>query len=209
MGVCCHSTFHWKTIFSLHWIAFAPLSKTTWLYLRRFISGLICLLFCGYHAVLITISLQWVLKLVSVFWLFSFNSALATLGLLLLCTNFIIRQYLQNYFLIFWLRQQWLYRPLGENKHLDSKLSEYRLDSFLHSRFAPAIYFTYGNACLSKPRSQFPPPSSPPAGSSHLFSMSVSLCLPCTQVHQHQFPGFHVRALIYNILLFLHFHHSV
>ena len=45
---------------------------------------------------------------------------LAILDLLLLCTNFIIRQYPHNYFLMFWLRWQGIYRPIGKNNHLDN-----------------------------------------------------------------------------------------
>ena len=45
---------------------------------------------------------------------------------------------------------------------------------------------------------------SPPVSIS-LFSMSVSLFLPCKQVHWHHFSRFHIHALIPSSFLFLIF----
>ena len=43
----------------------------------------------------------------------------------------------------------------------------------------------------------------PPLVSIHLFSTSVSVFLPCKQVHLYHFSRFHVYMLIYNIFVFL------
>ena len=51
--------------------------------------------------------------------------------------------------------------------------------------------------------SQFVPPSSSPAVSTSLFSVSASPLLPCKQAHQYYLSRFHVHALIYDIFLFL------
>ena len=50
---------------------------------------------------------------------------------------------------------------------------------------------------------QFVPPSPSPAMSTSLFSMSASLLLPYTSVHQYQFSRFHIYVLIYDICFFL------
>ena len=57
---------------------------------------------------------------------------------------------------------------------------------------------------MSIPISQFIPPPPPPGhfpplGSIHLFSISVSLFLPCKPVHLYHFSRFHIYELIYNI----------
>ena len=52
--------------------------------------------------------------------------------------------------------------------------------------------------CQSQsPNSSHPPFS--PSVSIHLFSTSLSLFLPCEQVHLYHFSKFHIYALIYNI----------
>ena len=53
------------------------------------------------------------------------------------------------------------------------------LSSLLYSNFPLAIYFTYGNVYVSTLPFQFIPPSPSPTGSTSLYSMSVSLFLPC------------------------------
>ena len=53
------------------------------------------------------------------------------------------------------------------------------LSSLLYSNFPLAIYFTYGNIYVSTLPFQFIPPSPSPTGSTSLYSMSVSLVLPC------------------------------
>ena len=53
---------------------------------------------------------------------------------------------------------------------------------------------------------QFIPPSPSPAASTSLFFISASLLLPCRQVYQYRFSGFHILicALIYDVVfLFL------
>lgn len=53
----CSRTVCWRLSFP-HWIAFSPLTKISWVYVCRYISGLsshwfICLLFCQFQTVLI------------------------------------------------------------------------------------------------------------------------------------------------------------
>ena len=78
---------------------------------------------------------------------------------------------------------------------------------FLYSRFLLVIYFIHISVYMSIPISQFipPPPPFPPTTrfpplvSIRLSSTSVSLLLPCKQVHLYHFSRFHIYALIYNI----------
>ena len=53
--------------------------------------------------------------------------------------------------------------------------------------------------------SQFIPPTPSPAVSVSLFSMSVSLLLSCTWVHQYHFSRFHMYVLIYDICFMFNF----
>ena len=69
---------------------------------------------------------------------------------------------------------------------------------FLHSRFLLVIYFIRISVYMSIPISQFIPPF-PPLVSIRLFSISVSLFLPCKLVHLYHFSRFHIYVLIYNI----------
>ena len=52
---------------------------------------------------------------------------------------------------------------------------------------------------VSIPISQLIPPPFPPATSTHRFSTSASLFLPCKQVHLYHFFRSHIYALLYNI----------
>ena len=72
--------------------------------------------------------------------------------------------------------------------------------------FLLVIYFIHISVYMSFPISQFipPPPPHPPATipplvSIRLFSISVSLFLPCKPVHLYRFSRFHIYALIYDI----------
>ena len=69
----------------------------------------------------------------------------------------------------------------------------------LYSRFPLAICFTHGSVSMSILISQFIPPTPSPTVSTCPFSMSVSLFLPCKQVHLHHFSKFHIYALIHDI----------
>ena len=74
-------------------------------------------------------------------------------------------------------------------------VTEHRVElPVLHSNFPLAIYFTYGNIYVSMPPSQF-------ISFLHYIhkSVSASLFLLWKQVHQYNFSGFHVYALLYNI----------
>ena len=68
----------------------------------------------------------------------------------------------------------------------------------LYSRFPLVVYFIYSSGYMPTSVSQFMPPPSPLV-SIHLFSMSVSLFLPCKQVYLYHFSRFHIYALINNI----------
>ena len=58
----------------------------------------------------------------------------------------------------------------------------------LYGRFPLAIYFTHGSVYMSIPISQFIPFPLPPSPvSTHPFSTSPSLFLPCKQVHLYHF----------------------
>ena len=71
----------------------------------------------------------------------------------------------------------------------------------LYSRFSLVIYFIHISVYMSIPISQFipPPPPFPPLVSICLFSMSMSLFLPCKLVPLYHFSRSHIYALIYNI----------
>ena len=73
---------------------------------------------------------------------------------------------------------------------------------FLYSRFLLVIYFMPISVYMSIPISQFitpPLPHFPPLASIRLFSISLSLFLPCKPVHLYHFSRFHIYTLIYNI----------
>ena len=67
---------------------------------------------------------------------------------------------------------------------------------FLYCRFLLVIYFIHISVYMSIPISQFIPPSLTPGfprlGSKRLFSISVSLFLPCKQVYLYHFSRFHI-----------------
>ena len=65
--------------------------------------------------------------------------------------------------------------------------------------FPLAIYFTFGSVYMSMPLSHFIPASPSSPVSSSPFSTSVSLFLPCHQVHHYHFSRFHIYALAYSI----------
>ena len=73
----------------------------------------------------------------------------------------------------------------------------------LHRSFQLAVCFTYCNGHVSALLSQFAPPSPSPTVSTSLSSVSVSLFLPCKQLHQYHLSGFHIHVLIYNTCLSL------
>jgi hypothetical protein len=63
---CCF----WKRLFSPHWMGLTIVSKTIWPHMQGLIFGLsgllhwpICLSLCQFHTVLLTIALEYVLKL--------------------------------------------------------------------------------------------------------------------------------------------------
>ena len=61
-----------------------------------------------------------------------------------------------------------------------SVLTEHRAElPILYSSFPLVIYFTHGRAHTSISVSQFIPTPSPPSMSTHPFSLSASLFLPC------------------------------
>ena len=64
----------------------------------------------------------------------------------------------------------------------------------LQSNFSLAICLTYANVYVSMLLYQFVTPFPSPTVSTRLFSMSVSLFLPCTQIHQYHFSRFHIHA---------------
>ena len=69
----------------------------------------------------------------------------------------------------------------------------------LCSSFPLAIHFTFGSVYMSMLLSHFFPAYPSPSVSSSPFSTSVSLFLPCHQVHQYRFSRFHICALGYSI----------
>ena len=69
----------------------------------------------------------------------------------------------------------------------------------LCSCFPLAIYFTFGSVYMSVLLSHFVPASPSCPVSSGLFPTSVSLFLPCHQVHQYHFFRFHICVLAYGI----------
>ena len=68
----------------------------------------------------------------------------------------------------------------------------------LYSKFPLANHFTRGNACFSPTLSICPTVCFPCCVRS-LFSMSVSLLLPCKQIHQYHFSRLHIYALLHEI----------
>ena len=75
--------------------------------------------------------------------------------------------------------------------------TEYQIElPVLYSNFALPTYFTYGDIYVSMLFSQFIPPSPSPAMSRSLFSMSVSLFLPCKYIHQYHFSRFSLSVYI-------------
>ena len=73
----------------------------------------------------------------------------------------------------------------------------------LQSCFTLAIYFTQGSVHMSMLLSQFTPPSHSPTMSTSLFSTSVSLFLPCRQIHQYYFHRLQICINIRYLSLFL------
>ena len=64
----------------------------------------------------------------------------------------------------------------------------------LYSRFSLVIYFIHITVYMSIPISLFiPPPRPPHLVSIRLFSASVSLFLPCKQVHLYHFSRFQAK----------------
>ena len=74
---------------------------------------------------------------------------------------------------------------------------------FLYSRFLLVIHFIHISVYMSIPVSQFithtHPCHFPTLVSIRLFSISVSLFLPCKPVHLYHFSRFHIYVLIYDI----------
>ena len=70
-------------------------------------------------------------------------------------------------------------------------------------RFSLVMYFIYISVYMSIPISQFIPHPLSPLGSIHLFSMSLSVFLPCKQVHLYHLSRSHIYALIYDIYISL------
>ena len=68
-----------------------------------------------------------------------------------------------------------------------------------HNKPPLAIYFVYGNVCVSALLSPLISPSPSPTVPTSLCSMSVSPLLPYKWVHQHHFSRFHIHVLIYNV----------
>ena len=65
---------------------------------------------------------------------------------------------------------------------------EYQIEiPVINGSFPLAVCFTYGTTCVSMLLSQFASTSPSPTMSISLFSMSVSLFLPCKQVYQYRF----------------------
>ena len=82
-------------------------------------------------------------------------------------------------------------------------ITEHRAEfPVLYSRFPLAIYFTHGSVFMSNLISQFIPPSLSPPVSTHPFSTSAFLFLPCKQVHLYHFSRFHIYVLIYYVCFF-------
>ena len=83
-------------------------------------------------------------------------------------------------------------------------VTKHRADLLVQcSCFPLAIHFTFHSVYMSVLLSHFIPASPSPAVPSHPFSRSVSLFLPCHQVHQYRFLKFHIYALAYGICFFL------
>ena len=79
-------------------------------------------------------------------------------------------------------------------------VTEYQIKlSVLYNNFPLAVYFIYVLVYIPMPLSQFLAPSPSLTVATSLFSVSVSLFLPCKQVQQDHFSRFHMHALTYNI----------
>ena len=71
--------------------------------------------------------------------------------------------------------------------------------SVLYSNAPLAICFMCSNVSVSMLLSQLVLPSLPHTVSTSLFSMSVTLFLPCTQAHQYHLSKFHIHVLLNDI----------
>ena len=145
--------------------------------------------------------------------------------------HFVIKEFLQLHFPVFfnltwriialqycdfvhtstWISHRYIYVPSLLNLLPHPTPSHpFRLSQIMfeldesHSKLSLGIYFIYGNVHVSVLLSQFAPPSPSPTLSTSLFSMSVSLLLPCKQVHQCHLSRFHIYTLVYEfVFLFL------
>ena len=77
------------------------------------------------------------------------------------------------------------------------------LSSLCHTANSHIVSIFYMVIYVSTLFSQFVSPSPSPTVSASLLFMSVSLLLPCKQIHQYYHSRFHMHVLICNICLFL------
>ena len=81
---------------------------------------------------------------------------------------------------------------------MDSE-STWQLSVRIHHLFPLAIYFTYGNVCVSMLLSQFIPPSPARTVSTSVLAMTASPLLRWVEVHQYRLSRLHIHVLIHNI----------